>query len=762
MALALVFKNRETIRSLASIFFAALSSFAYLLVVTPLVSALLVSSLPLYLLQTAPMLAMAAAVVLSQFFKNRSWIFSQRTVLFLSMIALAASFLLLSLIQTNLDHQMLAIAPGLKAFLIEQVAVYVDLKKFDLLAMLTISLPFIFYGLFLSLSFNAAPEGKLHQFYALELAGILSGSVLGCLFLDYTSMRWSLILIFLSGGVAFTLSHDRSKAWVRRSQHLCLVILLGVAALSPEIFEPHRNLNLVYRDFALDLTIEELKTSWTSFAKVQTLAAKELLPNGKVIAIGAGTGHARIFNPSNADTPERLLVALHPKTSLVLFAGAGADILGARNLSDQALEIDGVELNRRLIEHAQEIQPETPPLILADARTYLRKTTKKYDCILYSWSGATLAHHSGAILHTTQFAFTTEGIADALARLNPGGFLILLGASKYNLLLSLKRLGLPTAPSTVLLTRTRETWLRGWDDNILIYKNGVLNSSEVEALRLNSGRFDLVYPTAATASPSLDPLTYDLVRSPNYATAKAILESGARGLFFDAHSDDRPYVYSVRPLRNFSALLKSIFSLEGEERESVILITMLIAAAIFVLLGPAWQGGLQMVVTGSLSAGLMQLAVYCLLFEIGNPTWSIALAQFLLIFSFLGAYFAPQILRWPERKRGLSGVGLVFLAVVILPGWTFGTQANFFLMALSALGLFCSSAIFGVEFRNLRIQTPHLLNYALALNILAAAVLSLFLSLLIENLGLTFSFRLMAALVLTSLALAFRSQRRPS
>ncbi len=85
-------------------------------------------------------------------------------------------------------------------------------------------------------------------------------------------------------------------------------------------------------------------------------------------------------------------------------------------------------------------------------------------------------------MHTTQYTFTDEGLQRALSRLRSGGSLIIFGASKVNVLLSLRHLeeqNPATQRHNYLLFAPSGSadseWKKTWDEMVLIIKKASLS-----------------------------------------------------------------------------------------------------------------------------------------------------------------------------------------------------------------------------------------------------------------------------------------------
>lgn len=713
--------------SVLVIFLTSAALFGYLIIVTPIVSALLVST-PIYLIQAAPLFAMAISMLCLLFAKHKKTKNRESIYNFLTHLTTVVSFIGLNYLQKYIDFEINA-KTKVSDILIEQATLSANLQGCYLLAMLIISLPFIFYGLFIYSVLSNSEVRSRHKLYAVEIFGIIFGSICASIALDYATLGIAIayIYIFASLSVYF------KPPW--QIKHLCMIFafIAAVALFNVQIFEPNRDLNLVARDFRHNYDIKNIKTSWSTYARVDTLDILDASHNSinKILALGAGTGQARIYNPLNLREPEYIVKALNPKEALVLFAGAGADMIAAKKLLPN-LEVEGVEINKRILEHGRLIQKNLPHIHVSDARLFLRNSKKKYDLILYSWSGATLAHYSGAILHTTQFTFTTEGIAEALKLLNPDGYLVFFGASKVNLIYSLKKIGVDIAKSIALLQKNNESWLRGWDDHILIYKNGLWSSEELLALSKISESYKQV----------------------QWIEIEKLLANNNSQLYFAAHTDDRPFVYSTFLPLSFSELAKKNISGNIKTREGFVFYCAIICLFLLIILIAKLKNfsltllkGLCVMFSGVASTTLIQFSVYKFIFLIGNPTIAIIMSNALMIFTCLGALLVGRLSRW-------FTIGLVFLnSILVYTLFDFAqiNGLNYIFLQLIIVGtsMFMTSYAFASQINSIS-EESHLI-ILLALNLLASAAASMFVPQVVENLGFSRAFQLGNVFVLLSI-----------
>ncbi len=120
-------------------------------------------------------------------------------------------------------------------------------------------------------------------------------------------------------------------------------------------------------------------------------------------------------------------VAPHARDVAVVGAGTGNDVSAALRMN--ARSVDAVEIDPAILAYGRAYHPERPyqdervRIVIHDARSYLRRTERTYDLIVYGLldSHALLSHASNVRLDS--FVYTVEGFREARARLRENGVL---------------------------------------------------------------------------------------------------------------------------------------------------------------------------------------------------------------------------------------------------------------------------------------------------------------------------------------------------
>ena len=112
---------------------------------------------------------------------------------------------------------------------------------------------------------------------------------------------------------------------------------------------------------------------------------------------------------------------------LIIGAGSGNDVSGA--LLFGAKHIDAVEIDPVISRLGQRHHPDRPyddprvTIINDDGRSYLKRTQKKYDLVVYALVDSLVLHSTYTSLRLESYLFTQEAMDDIRAHLKPGGML---------------------------------------------------------------------------------------------------------------------------------------------------------------------------------------------------------------------------------------------------------------------------------------------------------------------------------------------------
>jgi SAM-dependent methyltransferase len=110
---------------------------------------------------------------------------------------------------------------------------------------------------------------------------------------------------------------------------------------------------------------------------------------------------------------------------LIIGAGSGNDVAAA--LAEDVQHVDAVEIDPVINELGRMHHPNRPysdprvTIHLDDGRSFVRKTTGRYDLISYALVDSLALHSSYSSLRLESFLFTEQALRDVKAKLKPGG-----------------------------------------------------------------------------------------------------------------------------------------------------------------------------------------------------------------------------------------------------------------------------------------------------------------------------------------------------
>jgi len=122
-----------------------------------------------------------------------------------------------------------------------------------------------------------------------------------------------------------------------------------------------------------------------------------------------------------------LPTAFRPKPPAVLVGGAGSGNDVAASLRGGAGSVTAVEIDPGILALGRRLHPEQPYAspkvhpVVADVRSFLRRTNEKYDLIVFGLVDSHTALSSFSTLRLDNYVYTVEGIRDAYNHLAPGG-----------------------------------------------------------------------------------------------------------------------------------------------------------------------------------------------------------------------------------------------------------------------------------------------------------------------------------------------------
>lgn len=306
------------------------------------------------------------------------------------------------------------------------------------LTCVVVSVPFVLSGIVVCLSLTRFGT-RVNRLYAADLVG----AALGCVLLVFLINRIDApSVVIVTGALAAAGAVCFSSAVPGRGAKLLAsgLVLTLLAIAGSNVF--------LYRDGDPFLTIRWVKGArdtshvwekWNSFSRI-TVSGQERDPKsstlGMVIDSTAGTALYRFDGDTSKvaflrDDIVNIGRYMHKSSDdLVIGVGGGKDVLSA--LAFGAHSVTGVEINDNILRATNgrfgaytghlDRDPRVK-FVHDEARSYLTRTSRRYDMIQISLIDTFAATSSGAFALSENSLYTTESWSTFLDRLQPGGVL---------------------------------------------------------------------------------------------------------------------------------------------------------------------------------------------------------------------------------------------------------------------------------------------------------------------------------------------------
>jgi hypothetical protein len=248
--------------------------------------------------------------------------------------------------------------------------------------------------------------------------------------------------------------------------------------------------------------------------------------------------------------PAAIAFQLRPQAeALILEPRGGLDVVTALALG--ARQVTAVEMNPLIVEAAGPIYTDPRVHVIVESdRSYIRRSPENFDVVILSLASTYHPVRSGAYSLAEDYRYTVEAFAGLLARLRPGGLLMITRWLQMPPSEELRAFALAVTaveqaggdPAAQIVA------FRGYNTGTLLVKPGPFTQDELKAIRAfaASRAFDLVY------APDLRPdevNRYNILPEPVYSQAfAALITADSRERWYASHdfdvsppTDDRPF-----------------------------------------------------------------------------------------------------------------------------------------------------------------------------------------------------------------------------
>lgn len=593
---------------------------------------------------------------------------------------------------------------------------------------LLLALPFFFAATGICLTFMQYGQ-HVSRVYAVDLLGAGIGSIGVVLLLFTVFPQWALIVVGVLGLVAAlvaSLELKVNRVWSMAIGAIVVITLL-IARVAPLELQlsPYKSLQQVQRISGVNViaerssplglisVVESRDIPFRHAPGLSLHANLEPLPQ-----LGVFTDGDNMTVLTRYPDDHKKLAYLDQTSSalpyhlksindvLIVGAGGGSAVLQAHY--HQVPQIDGIELNRQMIQLVKEdyadftgdvFQQPGVTIHHAEVRDYLSRTAKQYDLIQLALLDAFNASAAGLYALNESYLYTVEALQLYLKHIKPEGYLALTRWIKLPPRDTLKLF----ATAVAALQQSGETdpeqqlvLIRSWQTSTLLIKNGAFTQEELAAVRkfcTNRG-FDLAY--ASDLKPE-QVNQYNILARPVFYQAASALLSEQNETFMQQYkfklqpaTDDQPYFNQFFKWETFS----EIFQLRNKggmpllEWGYITLLATLGIAAVFsvvLILLPLWHEQRKQTAPDT---SIKRLDVFYYFFAIGlaflfieiafmqkfilflhQPMYAFAviLAAF-LIFSGIGSYWSGKLLQTMPHGRILlyATGGIMLFSLVYL------------------------------------------------------------------------------------------------
>src|SRR5688572_2451290 len=382
-------------------------------------------------------------------------------------------------------------------------------------------------------------------------------------------------------------------------------------------------------------------------------------------------------------------------TALVIGPGGGRDLLSA--LVFGATRVDGVEINpiivrdvmlQRFRDYSGNLYTDPRVAIhVDDGRSFVRRSTSKYDVIQASLVDTWAATAAGAYTLTENSLYTAEAFGEYLDHLTDDGLVTITRWVFDGLrLVSLAQ----EACAARGLDASRHLAIVRYDRvATFLLKKAPFTVDEVEHLQARSRAlgFTVLYAPGLDA-PAIADEPVEMVRSGTSAgDYRRLILAEDRDAFIDGYpldirptTDDRPFFFHTTRLANQFEVAFGRSMLFGNGLSA--LLTLFGISGVLVLLfivgpllaggarpGPGWAGWLAYF--GALGAGFMLLEVALLqrfVLLLGHPVYSLTVTLFsLLLGTVIGRLFSRGVSEDGVKRVTIGAIAAIFAVAVAAP-----------------------------------------------------------------------------------------------
>ncbi len=322
-------------------------------------------------------------------------------------------------------------------------SVAVDHRQFYFMPIyfLLVSLPFFCSGLAISLLLTRG-SNEINRLYAFDLVGAGVGCALVALVIPRFGGTGSVLLAAFVGGLSAVCFAWPARRVLATASALVSLMLLIASFRGEKVIPIHVSANKLSPRMT---RITPIYSAWNtlSFVQVVEFPAQGKDPSGRTMFIDSGTAATGI---DDLRPDVRTVIAGHPdqvgaestiayvgkRNPKILIIGSGGGSQVLEGLKAGASSITAVEINSiindivavRMNDYWGNLyhQPEVH-LVTDEGRSFVRRSTEKYDAIISVHTISNAAIASGALGLAENYVLTREAFEDYLDHLAPDGMI---------------------------------------------------------------------------------------------------------------------------------------------------------------------------------------------------------------------------------------------------------------------------------------------------------------------------------------------------
>jgi len=287
--------------------------------------------------------------------------------------------------------------------------------------------PVLFVLVVVVMAFVSQPLGWYMQkmeplvFYTWDILGSLAGIVFFtlCSYLGVNPFIWFLLLSL----IYLVLNWEQSRRWLISLVLLCVAAVIVFLVSTSSVWSPYQKIDVKFTNY--------------SDSKGSAVTGFDFLVNNiQHQSVVQDVGHKEWFY----FYPYQLFSSSTFNNALIIGAGTGNDVAVA--LLKGVGQVDAVEIDPGILSLGKIYHPNQPyfdsrvQTFVDDGRSYLEKTDKKYDLIIFALPDSLMLATGRGGIRLESFLFTKESFIAARQALSDNGIIVLYNYYRQNWVMS--------------------------------------------------------------------------------------------------------------------------------------------------------------------------------------------------------------------------------------------------------------------------------------------------------------------------------------